>query len=654
MLEPVTMSKGWGERTAADLSSLLVELSRLHKGLTFYAPDHPVRRELIDRAFLAWRVNLERAGPLELYVSGSETRCGDLDESIAGNHQEELLSALASRGVRQLRFEPGMDRDCFQRFAELLSDSPAATTHSSFARALYTQGNEGITVNDVAPPKPDPIPDSLLADLPLPEPTKTEPTKTGPMKTEQPVAQPASHDRVAESAPDEPALARPPQPGPTSAGIAPASRPPAGLSAGQRSHAASPDSQAASLGSALLRGGEPQHTALPDRPDRETDGPQSPTRVGGELPTAQDTQPTEPAEQAAGSSSIEEDPYQARGSDTRGERLRLGLRELDRCSDDTDYETIARRISSWMAELDEATRLDESYRVMLVLADHAAGLGGRSGSQVRIAQATLEELADGALIADLIDRGCTRERSKGVRPAQVLLQLGGIGVPALLERLEVESDRRLSSEISALLIALGEHAVPALARSLSLPPSNGRTQLAIRLAGELQSPKLIPILANILRKGGPALRKEAAKALVHIGNDEATSVLIEALSSPVDDLPHTAALCLGVLGDARSVQPLLAALERAASGRQPRLAEGILRALGTFRDNADLIVPRLTAVLDQKSLVRRRQLRGPKLAALLALESLADSAARLAIVAATNDRDSAVCKRAREILARQK
>ena len=44
------LADAWGERTSADLSSLLVELGRAWKAVSFYGPDDPITHGLIERA----------------------------------------------------------------------------------------------------------------------------------------------------------------------------------------------------------------------------------------------------------------------------------------------------------------------------------------------------------------------------------------------------------------------------------------------------------------------------------------------------------------------------------------------------------------------------------------------------------------------------
>ena len=68
---------GWSERTDADLSSLLSELSRVYKAAAFYGPDDPATTTFAERACRAWQSDLARAGPLELEVTEMGFRLHD-------------------------------------------------------------------------------------------------------------------------------------------------------------------------------------------------------------------------------------------------------------------------------------------------------------------------------------------------------------------------------------------------------------------------------------------------------------------------------------------------------------------------------------------------------------------------------------------------
>jgi hypothetical protein len=331
-----------------------------------------------------------------------------------------------------------------------------------------------------------------------------------------------------------------------------------------------------------------------------------------------------------------------------GERIRLTLRELDRCTDDALYEVLISRIIAMQTELPAEGSADDRYRVTLVLADHASGQGGGSAAQARMAHSALETSCDASVLDDLIRRSCDQPGG-GLRATQVLLQMREQPVPAILAHLAQQTDPRRSALLSAMILALGENAVPALIRAITRP-TGGRVQRAVRLAGELQSPKLVPTLYSVLSDSGPALRREAARALVNIGNQEACDVLIKALSSRNEDLPQIAAHCLGLLANGRAAEPLLNALQRVSIERSSRLAVEIIRSLGLVGGDPSEVARRLSVVLETRGVLGKRKRRAPKLAALDVLEQLGSNGAQQAVTVAISDPDPEVCARAREIL----
>ena len=60
MTEPIAPVTDWGNRTPADLSSLLLELGRAVRGAGFYAENDPRRPDLLDRAYRAFKSEITR------------------------------------------------------------------------------------------------------------------------------------------------------------------------------------------------------------------------------------------------------------------------------------------------------------------------------------------------------------------------------------------------------------------------------------------------------------------------------------------------------------------------------------------------------------------------------------------------------------------
>jgi hypothetical protein len=81
-----------------------------------------------------------------------------------------------------------------------------------------------------------------------------------------------------------------------------------------------------------------------------------------------------------------------------------------------------------------------------------------------------------------------------------------------------------------VVFALGEDAAPAIAQALRSGTPR-RQHAALKLAGEAQNPRLVPDLRDVLLGGAPDAAREAAQALVRIGDVSALETLAEALES---------------------------------------------------------------------------------------------------------------------------
>lgn len=262
---------------------------------------------------------------------------------------------------------------------------------------------------------------------------------------------------------------------------------------------------------------------------------------------------------------------------TQGERLRGCLRELDRCSEGPPYDALIDKILGWSQELWDGGQREEIYRALLVLTAHASESEDGDPARKSKARAALESLVDGPQLDFLVERACECELG-GVPATQILLQLGERSTPAVLDALDREPDRVRSTRLASIVLALGEFAVPALIRAIA-ERSGGRLQLVVRLAGELQSPEMVPTLADVFHDSGPALRKEAGMALVKIGCNEARDALVRGLATDNEELASAAVSCLEVLRDDRATVPLLDALAKAREQKRHRLTKQIDRTL---------------------------------------------------------------------------
>ena len=112
--------------------------------------DEGTRRELLDRAFLAFHVELERSGPIDLQIENGGFRADGLPERVSAKRVEDLFEALRTHDVRRVRFTPDLSRDDFRAFVEFLDDHCEAQRADSAARGKSACSGAGLAINEAA------------------------------------------------------------------------------------------------------------------------------------------------------------------------------------------------------------------------------------------------------------------------------------------------------------------------------------------------------------------------------------------------------------------------------------------------------------------------------------------------------------------------
>ncbi|RIL07733.1 MAG: hypothetical protein DCC71_01855 [Proteobacteria bacterium] len=310
--------------------------------------------------------------------------------------------------------------------------------------------------------------------------------------------------------------------------------------------------------------------------------------------------------------------------DEIGERLR----ELAECESDGRYREAARQLAFDAQSLVEQGRLDESHRIVLALAQQAGDDAKRSFAQRESARECLLQLARGAALGDLVRRACECDGDAGLAAISVLRELGVQAVPRLLDELDQQRSAERRERLAGILVAIGDEATPALAVAIQSGDARHR-RLALQLAGEAQNPRLVPSLRDALLGGPDDVSREAAAALVKIGDVTALDALAEALESANGVIASCAAHALGGTGRVLAVAPLAAALDRALAAGQAAIARDFVRALGRLgRPEAG---PVLVGLLERGGFFQRRKLREVKIAAVTALAHIPGSAADQAL-----------------------
>jgi len=158
---------GWSSRTGADLSSLLLELARAIRGLTFYDQTDARRVPLLERAFRALESELSRAGAIDIRLEPDGFCLAGLPESIqTSGALHDIAESLERHHLRRIRFDPTLTQTALHGLLELLSQ-PSARLESAeqFVRTLAARDITGIRLNDLEAAQDEP-PRSLAATPP--------------------------------------------------------------------------------------------------------------------------------------------------------------------------------------------------------------------------------------------------------------------------------------------------------------------------------------------------------------------------------------------------------------------------------------------------------------------------------------------------------
>jgi len=354
--------------------------------------------------------------------------------------------------------------------------------------------------------------------------------------------------------------------------------------------------------------------------------PRASASLGAMLISNDRDEPNGPETKTREKPSLETRPLEAPAADDRGERLRARLTELDCTIDDDEYAERADNIAIWARDLWNDELIDECYRALLVLADHAVGRGGRTEAQARTASDCFVHLAHGPRLIDLIRRAAAP--GGGVRAAQLLLQLGPAAVPVIVDQICAEPDPDRWAPLHSLVLALGEASIPTLIEAIR-GPNDKRARVGIRLAGELQNPAILPALLETLSSPSLSRRIDTIRALAYLPGDESRKALVEALDSNVEEMAMAATDAMATSVGNRAVPVLLDVLDASLRANRTNPSRRLIEVLGKLGD--ERAVPRLSAILERKAVLRRAHHHAIQLASVDALSILPTREARRSI-----------------------
>ncbi len=321
-------------------------------------------------------------------------------------------------------------------------------------------------------------------------------------------------------------------------------------------------------------------------------------------------------------------------------KLLSQLAELEGCDALEPYRELADRIRDFSEALLEARSFFDAYRAALVFTRHSSDRRGHPEEICAEARLRLQGLLESDdFLGFVIELASGEEGLTCVQATQVLLACGEAVVPRLLDA-HFTADDETSKRTASILIAMGDAALQVIVAELDSPTLE-RARRAAQLLGDLQHPRAVESLSAALQNAeNPSIRPKVARALVHIGSEEAIDTLIEALQDDTERA-ELAARCLGESPEPRACAALIEAMEE-SSGRQESVRREAIRSLGKL--GGDEALAALRSLLEQGSLLHRRRIRPLRIAAAQAIARIGNSSAREALERNSRHGDTAVRK----------
>jgi len=329
--------------------------------------------------------------------------------------------------------------------------------------------------------------------------------------------------------------------------------------------------------------------------------------------------------------------------------LEVLLRQLEECTSASQYLDLARRTTLLAERAFDDGEAEVCYRVAARLAEH---VHGKANVRLReLAESFLRSLMHGARLEALVQRTAGALHDGDLAASEILLALGDAAVPPLLDgALSLESNAE-RERLTALVVTLVEHALPAVIERLRPHDAPAKVRAMARIAGELQHPDVVAPLAGLLGAADRGVREEAVRALVRVGAEPAVAALARALESEAPELALVALHGLGSTGNALAVPPLERALARAVEVRDVARAKEAIRALGRLgRPEAAMA---LVGLLERRVRLGGGWLRELKAAAVAALAAVPGDEAVAALAQATQARDTQLRRAAQTALDRR-
>lgn len=278
----------------------------------------------------------------------------------------------------------------------------------------------------------------------------------------------------------------------------------------------------------------------------------------------------------------------------RAWRTSVAISELRRLDLDLvlDLLRIEPNTAYWTTMVKPAVRLLED---LLLVGDFDAAEGLLSSlreaaapdadpDRQRVAIYEIETLARGQMMLHVGAHLATIDDAQFDRVKGMCLSIGDVIVRPLVDALTAEERARPRERLSTILIGFGP-AGRHEAQRLKSSPNAAVRRTAIYLLREFGGSEALPALTELLKDSEPQVQREAVRAIVNIGSEQAFQVLKDALTSGSEKLQSALMQSLELVRD-ESAAPLFAYILRHVDhrGRLAPVYRSALEALGGLKD----------------------------------------------------------------------
>ena len=202
----------------------------------------------------------------------------------------------------------------------------------------------------------------------------------------------------------------------------------------------------------------------------------------------------------------------------------------------------------------------------------------------RAAGGEIETLARGQMMLHVGAHLATIDDAQFERVSAMCLSVGDVLVRPLVDALTAEERARPRERLSKILIGFGP-AGRSEAERLKSSPNAAVRRTAIYLLREFGGSEALPDLTELLKDSEPQVQREAVRAIVNIGSEDAFQVLKDALTSGSEKSQSALMQSLALVRDERAA-PLFAYILGHVDhrGRLAPVYRSAVEALGGLKD----------------------------------------------------------------------